>query len=88
MKLIEEVSVVDVLFVHIRGTFHGTVILRLLVVFIKGNISICYKRDSTNRGQLSRAHNSDCNGSLDSDRASNACSGHTGKSRRKGCTTS
>ena len=46
----------------------------------KHHVSICHKRDSTNGGQFSRAYNGDCNGLLDSDRASNACPTHTGKS--------
>ena len=47
----------------------------------KHRVSICYKHDSTNGGQFSRAHNCDCDGLLDSDHASNACPAHTGKSR-------
>ena len=46
----------------------------------KHHVSICYKSDSTNGGQFSRAHNGDCTGWLNSDRASNACLAHTGKS--------
>jgi len=45
----------------------------------KHHISICYQSDSTNGDQFSRTHNHDCNGSLNSDRASNACPAHTGK---------
>ena len=45
----------------------------------KHHVSICYQSDSTNGDQFSRAHNGDCNGSLNSDRASNACPSHTGK---------
>lgn len=45
----------------------------------KRNDSICYRSDSTNGDQFSRAHNGDCNGSLNSDRASDACPAHNGK---------
>ena len=45
----------------------------------KHHVSICYQSNITNGDQFSRAHNGDCNGSLNSDRASNACPSHTGK---------
>ena len=45
----------------------------------KHHVSICHKCDSTSGDQFSRAHNGDCNGSLNSDRASNACPAHTGR---------